>query len=160
MKTILFIALIAILTTGFAAAAVDVTIYDTDKNGMIDITERINLDIDIENSRISPTEAYVIDSYTTDGTVILNEEFQTAFLNPEAYPRGAITTITVIPAVTPDPMEPSAPVQTPEPTPAPEAMPVVPEEDAGGNLTLMMIVGMVLLAGIIMYIYSRQNKEE
>ena len=155
MKTILFIALIAMLTTGFAAATVDMSIYDRNNDMQIDADERVILDIDIENSRISPSEAYVIDSYTTDGTLILNAEFQAAFLNQE--PRATVTTVTVIPEATPAPTEPPV---TETPAPVPEIAPVVPEDDAGGNLTLMMIVAMVLLAGIIMYIYSRQNQDE
>jgi hypothetical protein len=73
MKTILFIALIAMVMMGFAAAdPVNMVIYDRNQDMQIDAEERLILDIDIENSRISPAEAYVIDSYTTDGTLILN----------------------------------------------------------------------------------------
>jgi hypothetical protein len=133
MKTALFIAVIAmVLMTGLVSAdPVDMSIYDRNDDGMIDAAERVNLDIDIENSRVTPTESYVIDSYTMDGTLILNDEFQAAFLNPEAYPRD--TKVDVVgpvdsgPVVAPE----SATDPTPEVTPEPEVTPITsPEGDS------------------------------
>jgi hypothetical protein len=34
------------------------------------------------------------------------------------------------------------------------------DEDVGGNLTVLFVVGMILIAGVIVYIYSKQNDQE
>ena len=153
MKTILFIALIAILTTGLATAdPVDMTIYDRNNDMQIDAAERMILDIDIQSSRISQAEAYVIDSYTVDGTVLLDEELRLAFLNPEAYPRNNVVTVTVTD-------EPTIPVEVPESTPTvSETQPA--DDDVKSNMTIVVMVCAILIVGIIAYIYSRQGNED
>jgi cbb3-type cytochrome oxidase subunit 3 len=157
MKTILFIALIAImLTTGFAAAT-DMTMYDSDKNGVIDAAERLILDIDIEGCRLTPGEILVIDTYTMGGTIILSPEFQAAFLNPDARIRDETPVVTVIPE--PIYEEPPVLVVIDEPEPVVEEI-VNVDEDVGGNLTVLFVVGMILIAGVIVYIYSKQNDQE
>lgn len=161
-NTTLIIALIAMLTIGFAAAGTDMSIYDRNEDGMIDADERTVLDIDIENSRISPAEARVIDSYTTDGTIILNEEFQSAFLNPSARPRDTVTEVTVVEDPAPVVEETAVPTQTAVPTPAaePETVAAPVDEDVGGNLTLFMIIALMVVGGVIIYVYSSRNKKE
>ena len=159
MILVLIIALVAM--TGFATANVDMTIYDRNDDGMIDATERITLDIDIENSRITPTESYVIDSYTMDGTLILNDEFQAAFLNPEAYPRD--TKVDVVGPVDSGPVvtQESATDPTPEVTPEPEVTPVVPPEtDNGANKTILYVLVFVVAIAAAIYLYSSRNKSE
>ena len=153
MKAILFIALIAILTTGLATAdPVDMTIYDRNNDMQIDAAERMILDIDIQSSRISQAEAYVIDSYTVDGTVLLDEELRLAFLNPEAYPRNSVVSVTVTD-------EPTIPVEVPESTPTvSETQPA--DDDVKSNMTIVVMVCAILIVGIIAYIYSRQGNED
>lgn len=151
MKTILFIALIAIVMTGFAAADANMKIYDIDKNAIIDATERVNLDIDIEHSRISQAEARVIDAYTDSGTLILTDAFQAAFLNPV---NTIATTVTVTDA--------PAPVVVTE-TPAPvveEPTVATPPRATDPNMTLMLIVCGVLITGIVLYMVSRNDDED
>ena len=163
MKTALFIAVIAmVLMTGFATAdSVDMTIYDRDESGTIDATERIILDIDIENSRLTPAESYVIDSYTIDGTLILNDEFRAAFLNPEAYPRDTKADVVgpvdsgpvVAPELVTDP--------TPKVTPEPEVTPIAPPDaNSGLNMTVVYVVLILLAVGLTIYLYNKRDKSE
>lgn len=160
MILVLIIALVAM--TGFAAANfVDMTMYDRNDDGMVDVTERITLDIDIENSRITPAESYVIDSYTTDGTLILNDEFRAAFLNPEAYPRDikvdVVGPVDSGPVVAPEPVtEP-----TPEVIPEPEVTPIAsPDDNSGLNMTVVYAVLILLAVGLIIYLYNKRDKSE
>ena len=145
--------------TGFATAdSVDMTIYDRDESGTIDAVERITLDIDIENSRVTPAESYVIDSYTTDGTLILNDEFQAAFLNPEAYPRGITSPVTVVDS---EPIVEPAQVSTPELIPEPEQTPLVPAaEDTKRDMTLLYVIGFMVILAVVIYLYTNRNKSE
>lgn len=161
MKTALFIAIIAmVLMTGLVSAdPVDMSIYDRNDDGMIDAAERVTLDIDIENSRITPTESYVIDSYTTDGTLILNDEFRTAFLNPEAYPRS--TEVNVVGPVDSEPVAVSEPVTvpTPEVTPEPEITPIAPPDaNSGLNMTIVYVVLILLAVGLVIYLYNKRQE--
>ena len=159
MTLVLIIALVAM--TGFATANVDMTIYDRDESGTIDATERITLDIDIENSRVTPAESYVIDSYTTDGTLILNDEFQAAFLNPEAYPRD--TKADVVGPVDSGPVVAQEPATdpTPEVTPEPEVTPITPPEgNSDLNMTVVYVVLILLAVGLVIYLYNKRDKSE
>ena len=150
MKTILLIALIAILTPGLTTATVSFEKYDIDNNGIVDVIERQNLDIDIENSRLTPAESRVINDYTSAGTIILNDEFQSAFLN-------ANKPVTIVESVE---IVEDTPESIPIVTPSPVTNVTVPvSEDVGDNTTLMFIVGMLVLAGIIMFVFSKQNKQ-
>lgn len=163
MILVLIIALVAM--AGFATANVDMTIYDRNDDGVVDATERVNLDIDIEDSRLAPAESYVIDSYTTDGTLILNDEFQAAFLNPEAYPRGGETTVVGPvdsgPVVTPEPIPEPEPVVTPEPEVTPEVTPEVePENNNDLNMTVVYVVLILLAVGLVIYFYNKRDKSE
>lgn len=149
--------------TGLAAAdPVDMAIYDIDGNGMIDATERVNLDIDIEDSRITPAESYVIDSYTTDETIILTDELRRAFLNPEAYPRGGATTTEDEPTLFPD----SDPVATPVTTPTEDTNQTTVISDApqngesGFTTGFYVVVGLIIIVGLIAVLYMAQRKKE
>ncbi|KAF5414936.1 MAG: hypothetical protein U9N46_14520 [Euryarchaeota archaeon] len=62
--------------------AVDYTMYDKNGDGAIDAEERITLDIDIESCRVTFDESAYADTYTTDNTVVLNDEFQEMALSP------------------------------------------------------------------------------
>lgn len=164
MKTILIIALIAMIMTGLATADADMTIYDRNNDGMIDAEERITLDIDIEDCRISEAEAYVINSYTTDGTIILNEEFRLAFLNPDANSYGAVATVTV--TTTPVATPVTTPVTTPEADVGiPDSPPVIstvqpPLDDANSNMTILFVVAALVIIGLVAYLYTQQQKKE
>jgi hypothetical protein len=72
---------------------------------------------------------------------------------------ATVTEVTVVP----EPVQ--TPVVVPEPTvalvkdtPIPEI--ADPVEDDDDNVTTFFVVGMLIIAGIIMYIYSRQDKKE
>lgn len=154
MKAILIIAIITMLTTGFAAA-IDMSDYDIDENGVIDATERVTLDIDIENARLTRSESMVIDSYSVDDTIILTPEFQAAFLNPEVHVRETVTEVVIV--------EDPAPVVEETAVPTPTAEPVIVtapmDDDLGGNSTFVLIVLITALVGLIIYIYSRKPEE-
>ncbi len=91
-----FVSIATMLAVIFAATAVpamaesspsgdgvvDYTMYDNNGNGAIDAEERIMLDIDIESCRVTFDESAYADTYTTDNTVVLNDEFQEIALSP------------------------------------------------------------------------------
>ena len=157
MKTLLFIALIAMVMTGLATAEVDMTIYDRNMDGMIDSEERITLDIDIEDCRLTQDESYVIDSYTTDGTIILNDEFKAMFLNAGSH---YYETEEVAPTYV-DPVDP-APIEILECTmdEKPEVTPTIQQEDNNGaNTTLLYLIVFIIILAAIIYFYVTKKKE-
>ena len=157
MKTIIVIALItAILTIGLATAGpVNMAIYDINEDMQIDATERIILDIDIENSRISNAEASVIDSYTTDGTVILNDEFQAAFLNADKAPAPTVISVEIIEDVP----TPAPPVVKPTTTPV-DSPPVTAENIEKTGSLILPIMGLGIIILIMWFAFRKADEEE
>ena len=162
----MIIAMVAMagLTGLTAAEPVDMSIYDRNTDGMIDTEERITLDIDIENSRLTPAESYVIDSYTTDGTIILTDEFRAAFLNPEAYPRSGTTEDepVLFPDSGPVVATPVAtPATTPEDTNQTTVVSGAPQKGESGVTTgFYVVVGLIVIVGLIAVLYMAQRKKE
>ena len=154
MKVILLIAITAILTIGLATAGpVNMAIYDINEDMQIDATERIILDIDIENSRISNAEANVIDSYTTDGTVILNDEFQAAFLNADKAPAPTVISVEIIEDA------PAPPVVKPTAAPV-DSPPVTAENIEKTGSLILPIMGLGIIILIMWFAFRKADEEE
>ena len=139
-----------VMTTITASEDVDVLqMYDKNNDGMIDADERLILDIDIESGRITVDESTMAAMFTTDDTIILNDEIQD-FAMGDVNDQTPVVESTVAPVVVPvvesvvDP-EPAAPV-VPEPV-EPETQNAAPAIGVVGIVGI--IVGIILLAMIL-----------
>ena len=156
MKAILLIAIVAILTIGLATADLaEMKIYDVNGDMQIDADERVNLDIDIENSRISNAEARVIDSYTTTGTLILTDKFQAAFLNADKAPAPTVISVEVIEDVP----APTPPIVKPTTTPV-DSPPVTAENIEKTGSLILPIMGLGIIILIMWFAFRKADEEE
>jgi len=147
---LMIMTLFMVMTTVTASEDVDVLqMYDKNNDGMIDTDERLILDIDIESGRITVDESTMAAMFTTDDTIILNDEIQD-FAMGDVNDQTPVVESTVAPVVVPvvesvvDP-EPAAPV-VPEPV-EPEVQNAAPVIGVVGIVGI--IVGIILLAMIL-----------
>lgn len=165
ITTILVIFAILFTTTMIAADPTDaidaLKMYDMNGDGIIDADERIALDIDIEQLRLTFAESEIADRTASDGTIILSTEFRELATNTDLRDGTSpiVTTITVVPETTPV-IEPTAEVTT-EPTT--EAVVEAVVETKSGMTTTAMVMGILIVIGIVLiclYIFRDKDSEE
>jgi len=153
MRKLIIVILMAFLIVGTGAAIVDIDVlgvYDRNNDGVIDETERVALDIDIENCRVDFDESAYAGMLTTSGTIILTEDVeQVAFGDV----RATEVTITIVDEVViPAPVEESAlpaveVVATVEVNEDEDDDPAVGYYIAGILLIILIAVGCVIILG-------------
>ena len=163
MKVIEVLMIFAILisTMGLIAAdsvdAVDaLKMYDVNGDGIIDADERVALDVDIEQLRLTFAESEIADRTATDGTIILSTEFRELAID-ETRDRtsGVVTEVTVVSSVKPVVVETETVEVVGEP------VSVVVETKAATSPTMVVAIFLVIvIAGICIYVISKKNDEE
>ena len=163
MKVIEVLMIFAILisTMGLITAdsvdAVDaLKMYDVNGDGIIDADERVALDVDIEQLRLTFVESEIADRTAADGTIILSTEFRELAID-ETRDRtsGVVTEVTVVSSVKPVVVETETVEVVGEP------VSVVVETKTATSPTLAVAIFLVIvIAGICIYVISKKNDEE
>ena len=163
------------LITADSADAVDaLKMYDVNGDGIIDVDERVALDVDIEQLRLTFVESEIADRTATDGTIILSTEFRELATTGDHYgPPVVITEVTVV--ETPITEVKTAQEETTDywvnnhidsleessETTVGEPVSVVVETKAATSPTMVAAIFLVIvIAGICIYVISKKNDEE
>ena len=143
---LMIMTLFMVMTTVTASEDVDVLqMYDKNNDGMIDTDERLILDIDIESGRITVDESTMAAMFTTDDTIILNDEIQD-FAMGDVNDQTPVVESTVAPVVVP------VVESVVDPEPAESVVPEPVETEAQNTAPAIgvgIIVGIILLAMIL-----------
>jgi len=154
-KTILmFMTIFMIMTTVTASEDVDVLqMYDKNNDGMIDADERLILDIDIEAGRVTVDESEMAAMFTSDDTVILNDEIQDFAMGDQT----PVVESTVAPVVVSTVRPVAAPVVTAAPPEAAATAAPEPVETKAQKPIAAIVVGTIMVIVVFALILKKGN---
>jgi len=96
MKTIIILITLILLIAAPVGASMDLLgKYDRDNDGMINASERIVLDIDIESGRLTIPEGFTGDMIAEDGSILLSPEMR-EYMTTGYHDRQGTCNITVM----------------------------------------------------------------
>ena len=152
MNTRIIVLVLAFMVMIGLGAAITVDVYDINGDGVIDATERVNMDIDIEHNRLSQSEGCYLTQFTTSDTQVLTPRYEAALCaapeEPMVVPGRPEREVIEFTIEEPKPVVVVL-AATPEP---PTLAPTTPYEN--DNITITVIVGvigivMIMLVGVI-----------
>ena len=146
--------LFMVMTTVTASEDVDVLkMYDTNNDGVIDADERLILDIDIEAGRVTVDESEMAAMFTSDDTVILNDEIQDFAMGDQT----PVVESTVAPVVVSTVRPAAAPVVTAAPPEVAATVAPEPVETKAQRPITAIVVCIIMVIVIFALILKNGN---
>ena len=145
MKTIIILITLILLITVPVSADMDLLgKYDRDNDGVINASERLILDIDIESGRLTLQEGFTGDMIAEDGSILLSPEMR-EYMTTGYHDQQGTCNITVTKKV----VEPEVATMIPEYLNL--TVPEEPVQDSGKILFYILILFSIFLIIVVLY---------